>query len=347
MSAPPGVASRDGFVVRTARASARIERRSVAVVVVFLLLLAVVAAATLAVGTYRLSVGQVIEVILGGGEERARAVVLELRLPRLVFAVCGGAMLGLAGAILQSITRNPLGSPDIVGLDAGAYTGATLVLLLAASPTFALTAIGSLVGGFATALVVFVLAYRDGLQGFRLVIVGIAVSAMLTSVTSYLFLIVGQERAIAAAAWGAGSLNALTWEQFPPFALAFAVLVPLALGLSRSLIQLEIGDDAARATGLRVDRLRLRALAITVALSASVTAVAGPVTFVALAAPHLAVRITRGTGPQLVASAVMGALLLAAADFIGQRLLVPAGVVTIAIGGTYLIWLLMREYRRA
>lgn len=334
-------------VLRRGRRSARIDRRALVVSAVLVAVVLVLGVASLAVGTYHLSIGEVVSALTGGGSRRAHTLVVEWRLPRLLFAIGCGIALALAGAVFQSLTRNPLGSPDVIGLDAGSYTGALCVMLVVGSTSYATIALGSIVGGLVTAAAVYLLAYRRGAQGFRLIIVGIAVAAMLSSFNYYLMTRVSTEAAMLVSAWGAGSLSALGWSQLVPFAIVLVVLLPLLALVSRPLGQLELGDDAARAHGIRAERVRLTAVILGVAFAALVTAAAGPIAFIALVAPQIAHRLARTPGPSLVVSALMGAVLLTTADFIAQRVGVATGLVTVTLGGLYLIWLLIREYRRS
>lgn len=278
----------------------------------------------------------------------AQVVVLEWRLPRVVAATVFGAGLGAAGAMFQSLTRNPLASPDIIGFSTGSYTGALIVILLIQG-TYLQLAAGALVAGIITAGVVYGLAWRRGVQGFRLIIVGIGVSAMLGSLNVWLMLRADLEVAMSAAVWGAGSLAGIGWEQAALGSLIILALLLVAASLASPLRQLELGDDAAQATGVRAEPTRLGIMVVGVALTATVTAAAGPIGFVALAAPQIARRLTRSPGVTLAPAASMGALLLVTADVAAQHALpmtLPVGVVTVIVGGGYLIWLLIHEIRR-
>ncbi len=334
-------------VLRRRRASLRIHRRSLLVIVVLAAVLIALTAVSLAVGSITLGLDEVVATLLGGGDRRSHLVVVEWRLPRVLFAIGCGVALAISGAIFQSITRNPLGSPDVIGFDAGSYSGALVVMLAIGSGSYAAIAAGALGGGLVTAAVVYLLSYRRGVQGFRLIIVGIGVGAMLTSLNSYLLITVDVKQAILATAWGAGSLNALGFDQLLPFGLGLLVLIPLVMLVAPSLSQNELGDDASSALGTRVERTRLLSTIVAVALTALVTAAAGPISFIALVAPQIAVRLTRSSGLGLTAAAGVGAVLLVAADFAAQRITVPVGLVTVSLGGCYLIYLLTREYRRS
>jgi iron complex transport system permease protein len=312
---------------------------------------ALLALLILSVGTGEFSIPpkEVVETLLGGGDRSTRFVIETLRLPRALTGILVGAALGAAGAIFQSITRNPLGSPDVVGFVQGASAGAVLEIVVLGGGTFAIAA-GAVVGGVATAVVVYLLAYRGGVQGYRLVLIGIGIAAMLVAVTDYLLTRSTLEEAQAANVWLTGSLNGRGWEHVRPVGAALAILMPATALLARQLRMLELSDDVARALGVPIERSRVALILVAVLLAAIATASAGPVVFVALAAPQIARRLTRASGPGVGCAALMGGVLLLAADYASQRLFgdlqLPVGVVTGVCGGLYLIWLLHREWHR-
>ncbi|MET0355110.1 MULTISPECIES: FecCD family ABC transporter permease [Plantibacter] len=325
----------------------RPARRTLLVCAAALLAIVVAAIAGLALGDYPLTTEEVIGVLTGRVDGLARTVVLDWRLPRVLAAIGFGAALGVSGAIFQTLTRNPLASPDIIGLANGSFTGMLVALLLLGGSWPALMA-GSLLGGLAAAVAIFLLALRQGLSGFRFIVVGIGVSAMLAAFNSWLLLRADLDVALFAAAWGAGTLNTATatvvWPALACLVVLFAVL-PLA---ARPLRQLELGDDVAAATGVRLTRERAILIGLAVALVSAVTAVAGPIAFIALAAPQIARRLTRSPGIPLVATGLVGGVLLLASDLVAQHLIpltVPVGVVTVVVGGLYLTQLLLRERR--
>lgn len=304
--------------------------------------------AALASGDYPLTLDQVVDALLGSADDFAHTVVVEWRMPRALAAVVFGAALGASGAVFQSLTRNPLASPDVVGFSAGAYTGA-LIVMIVVHGTYLEVAAGAFIGGVATAALVYLLAFRRGVQGFRLIIVGIGVSAVLSSVNTWLMLTADLDTALVAAVWGTGSLNGITWQQTGVGSMLVAILLVVTLWMARPLRQLELGDDAAKALGVRVEPARLGLMLLSVALIAVVTAAAGPISFVALAAPQIARRLTRTAGVSVAGSAVLGALLLAASDYLAVHALtamLPVGTITVVIGGAYLVWLLVHEARR-
>lgn len=223
------------------------------------------------------------------------AVVLEWRLPRIFAAGVFAAALATAGALFQTLTRNPLGSPDIIGFSTGAYSGVVFVLVVL-GPGLVSASLGALVGGLLTAVIVYVLAYRDGVLGFRLIIVGIGVTGMLYALNLFMLSRARTEVAMGAAIWGMGSLNLTDWADVVPATIAFVVAVPLVALMARPLRQLELGDDAAAAHGVSVERARLGILGLGIALNALVVAVTGPIAFVALAAPQVAARLAGGSG---------------------------------------------------
>jgi iron complex transport system permease protein len=323
----------------------RVDPRSAIVCAALLALTALVAVVSLGTGDFPLPPGEVVATLIGRGDPASEFIVETLRLPRVLTALLVGGAFGIAGAIFQSVSRNPLGSPDVIGFTVGSVTGATLVILLVDGTTLQI-ALGAVAGGLLTAAVVYLLALRGGVQGYRLVLVGIGISAGLQAVNAALIARATREDAFEAAHWMIGSVNGRGWEHVWPVAATLAVLVPLALALARPMALLELGDDAARALGVHAERSRLALILVAVGLTAVATASTGPIAFVALAAPQIARRLTRSAEPGLVAAAAMGALLLAASDLAAQRLLsvdLPVGVVTAGLGGAYLAWLLTRR----
>ncbi|MFD2758108.1 FecCD family ABC transporter permease [Gulosibacter faecalis] len=339
------------ITTRTRWWSARIRVRWLAVTAALFGLAPVLATASLALGSYGLTLPDVAAVLAGGGERFHRIIVLDWRLPFALAGVVFGALLGMSGAVFQSITRNPLGSPDVIGFDTGAYTAVVVTMLCFGAGGYWVLAFAATAGGLGTALVVYLLARRHGLQGFRLIIVGIAVSALLGSGNAYLVTRADIADAMTVGFWAAGSLSRVTWGALIPTLIFAAAIAVAAAALAPRLRQLELGDEFAATLGVNPGRARLSLIVVGVACSAIVTAAAGPISFVALAAPQLALRLTRSPGVSLLGAAGMGAALLAAAhvaSLIVEQLFapVPVGLITVSIGGAYLAWLLAREHRR-
>lgn len=330
------------------RLSFRLHRHSLLMGLALIALILLIAIISLTSGSYAVPVMDALRALHGEGEDMVRVIVVEWRLPRVLLAILLGAALGMSGAIFQSLTRNPLGSPDIIGFSAGSYTGALIVILLLSGGYYEIAA-GALIGGILTALAVYLLAWRNGLQGFRLIIVGIGISAMLSAFNSWMIKAADLNVAMSAAIWGAGSLNGLGFDQLVPVAVVLLLIIPLTMLLARQMKQLEMGDDAARASGVNATRTRALLMILGVALTATVTAAAGPIGFIALAAPQIARRLTRSAGVALVPSALTGGSLLIIADYAAQHAFstqLPVGIMTVSIGGLYFLALLIREGRK-
>jgi iron complex transport system permease protein len=328
--------------------SLRLRPRALVVGLAGTLLALALAVLAVGAGDYPIAPADVLRVLAGGGSPADRFIVTELRLPRLATALAAGAALGLAGAVFQSQTRNPLGSPDVLGVTSGAATGALTVVVVDGGS--AALAGAAAAGGLATGLLLYALAGRHGVGGHRLVLVGIGVTAVLTGVNGWLLTRAPLMDAARAALWITGSLDGRGWANALPVLGALAVLLPaVLLARAPALRLLEMGDDSAAGLGVPVRRVRTAALGSAVLLVsvAAAAARAGPVSFLALTAPHLARRLTRAPGPNLLPSAVVGAALLLAADQLAQHAVagrqLPVGVVTGVLGGGYLAWLLAGE----
>lgn len=301
---------------------------------------------TISGGDYPISAIEVLRTIAGGGTPVQDFVVNELRLPRVVTALLVGAALALAGALFQSLVRNPLCSPDVLGVTQGATTGVLVVVVVAGGGLA--PAGGAMLGGLGTGVVIYALAWRGGVPGHRLVVIGIGIAAVLTGVNGYLLTRAGLMEATEVVLWLTGSLDGRGWENVLPLLIAMVVLVPAVLaGCGRALSLMDMGDDVANGLGIRIGGLRPILLAAAALLASLAAAAAGPVSFVALTAPQVARRLTASPGPNLLASMSAGAALLVCADWAAQRLFdehrLPVGVVTGVIGGVYLVWLLAVE----
>jgi iron complex transport system permease protein len=325
-------------------------RQNLAVPAAMALALVALLVVSLGSGEVSISPPEVVRTLFGGGDHATRFLIHELRLPLAVTAVLVGAALGASGAIFQSVTRNPLGSPDVLGFLQGASVGAVLEIVLFDGGSAAV-AVAAVLGGLVAAITVYVLAYGEGgARDYRLILVGIGIAAMLVAITHYLLSRTTLEEASAAQIWLVGSLGGRSWDDVGPAAPALAVLLPAALALGRAMRALELGDDAATALGVAPERMRVAAMAVAVGLCAIGTAAAGPIVFVALAAPQITRRLTRASGPGIGCAALGGATLLVGADLLGRLLFpsreLPVGIVTGVLGGIYLLALLAREWRR-
>ncbi|MGO2542094.1 FecCD family ABC transporter permease [Specibacter sp. AOP5-B1-6] len=309
---------------------------------------AILGVVALQTGTIAFSFSEVLGAAFGFSDDpKAAMVVHRIRLPRTLTAIGVGLALGAAGATFQSISRNALGSPDIIGFTTGAASGAVAqIMLFNAGP--AATALAAIIGGLATAAAVYLLSVRGGVSGgYRLILVGIGIGALLGAVNTLLLVKGNEDLAAQAQMWLSGSLAARSWDHAVPVMIAVLLLLPILLGQGRSLALLEMGDDVARALGVRVEASRLISMTSAVGLTAVATAAVGPIAFVALAAPQLAARLTRSVQVPLATGALMGAALMVACDLFTQRLPlsvhVPIGLMTGLVGGCYLLWLVARS----
>ena len=357
-TAPTRTAARRARPSRTVRVgafSATYRRRDLVVPVLVAVALVLVSAVSLGRGDYPISTIDVLRTLVGLGEQTDRFIVLELRAPRIVVAVLVGIALGISGALVQTFARNPLASPDVLGVTGGASIGAVAVLVVGGgSLSGAVSSVGlpgaALAGGLLMAFLVFGLAWRKGIDGYRLVLVGIGLSAMAQAVIRYLLTRSDIQQAAAANVWITGSLNGRDWEQAVPLALSLVVLLPAALALGRTLRVLQFGDETATALGIRVPLAQAVTVVVAVALAAVAVAAAGPIQFVALVVPQIAVRLTGGSRPPVLTSGLLGALLLVVSDLLARTVLpdsFPVGVVTSVLGAPYLLWLLVRGRRRS
>lgn len=340
-----------GPVLRIGRCALLVRPRALLVPAVLLALAAVLGLWTMTLGRIELPAAQVFAILTGRGDGGiGDQVVLGIRLPRLLTATFVGAALGISGAIFQSVSRNALGSPDIIGFTTGAATGALLRIVLF-GPGSLEVAMSAVAGGLGTALAVYLLSARDGsVGGYRLILVGLGVGSVLAAVNGLLLVKGNLDNAITANLWLAGSLAARSWVHAGPVMAGTLLLLPVVLVLARPLATIEMGDDVARQLGVAVERVRLAMLFCAVVLAALATGAAGPIAFVALAAPQLASRLAGGKGLHIMGAAAMGACLLVAADLLTQalpaRLTLPIGRTTGIVGGLYLLWLLSRPQRR-
>jgi iron complex transport system permease protein len=330
-----------------------VKSRTVALSILFAALALAVALVSLSVGTTKLPVAEVVEVLLGGGRRGTRLVVLELRLPRVATGLLVGIAFAVSGALLQTLSRNPLASPDIVGVNSGASAGAVAVIVLAGTGSGNISGVAAkagiplaaVIGGLVATLVVGALSVQRGVvDAGRVVLIGVGVAAAIGDVND----------AGRAAAWLAGSLNSRAWSDAVPVTAAVLLLLPVAMMFNRDLSALVLGDDVASSLGVRVARIRLALLIIATVLAAMATAGAGPIAFVALVAPQIAQRLTRMERPPLLTTAMLGALFVVLADLLARNGLqwlqigpyeLPVGVVTAAAGAPYLLHLIGRQQK--
>nr|WP_245579947.1 iron chelate uptake ABC transporter family permease subunit [Brevibacterium album] len=293
---------------------------------------------------------EVVRVLAGEEVPGASFTVGVLRLPRALVGLLAGAAFGMAGITFQTMLRNPLASPDIIGISSGASAAAVFSIVMLSLSGTAVSIIAT-VAALATAGLIYLLSFRGGLSGTRLILIGIGISAMLHSLVSYVLARAAQWDLQTAMRWLNGNLSNASMEQAAPLALAVAVCAVGLVSLSGNLDTLRLGEETAAALGVRVERTRLLLIFLAVVLLAFATAAAGPISFVAFLAGPISVRLlgrAASAGSPLIPAALVGALLVLAADFIGQFAFgtrYPVGVVTGVLGAPYLIFLLIRQTR--
>ena len=331
-------------VVR-ARAAARARPRHVGIGLAAATLL--VFCVSISVGDYPIGLLDVVPALLGAGDPASVVVAQDLRLPRALNGLLVGAVLGLSGAVFQAVARNPLASPDILGVLFGSAVVAVLIITTVGASFVGLYA-GALVGAIGMGALVYVLAFRRGVSPYRFVLVGMSLGLMASSMTFVLITRTDLYSAAQATVWLTGSLNSTGWETVAPTGAIALVLAPLTIVLGPRLRALQLGDDVGRGLGVEVERSRLALLMAAMGLAGAGTAAAGPVAFVAFMAAPIARRVTRAP-VTLVPAALTGALLVLGADLLGRRLFAPAeipvGVITGIAGAPYLLWLLARVNR--
>jgi len=329
------------------RIAVRMSRAGSLIAVISWLAAVFVAAISLTLGEFPIAVGDVPAILAGGGTLIERDIVVGDRLPRVLTGLGVGAAFALSGAILQRIATNPLVSPDVIGINSGAALGALIVLTVMGGSGTTLV-LGALIGALVTAAAILLIAYKRGLHGFRLVLVGIGVASVLTSAISYLLTRADTHEAMTAAVWLTGSLANRSTLHVAVIGVTLLVAVPAVAVLARHLQLLELGDDLARTLGTRqVHRVALVLVAVT--LAAMATAAAGPIGFVALVAPQIARRLLAERHTGLAPSAAIGALLVVGADLAARILFapmaMPVGILTAIVGAPVLLWLLARANR--
>ncbi|KQV07880.1 FecCD family ABC transporter permease [Leifsonia sp. Root112D2] len=338
-----------GGVVRVGRrVSIRVRRGALVIAGLLIVAIVLVAALTLTLGELGIAPGDLVPTIFGAGTGRDEIVFGAFRGPRLAVAVLVGAAYGVSGTLFQTVTRNPLGSPDVIGLTSGAAAGAAAFGLLWTG--ILPMPVGALLGACAAMALVWLGTGRGFSSPARMLLIGIGVSAVSLAFVQYVIARAGLEQATLLAAYLNGSLSSRSWSDAAIIGVSVVVLLPLALLLTRRLQLMEMGDEQADALGARSAVTRGLAILLAILLATAAVSVAGPIAFIALTAPQIARRLARTAGPHIVLSALMGAFLLALADLVTQQspfvVQLPVGIVTAAIGGIYLGYLLVAEWKK-
>ena len=320
------------------RRSVLITPRHVIVGFILLALSLAVAVVSLRLGKFPVTAQEVIDALQGQGRKIVQVVVVKWKLPRIVLGLVAGLALGVAGALFQTITRNPLGSPDLIGFSTGAQTGILVSILLLPGSMLS-ASLASFIGGAAVGTVTYLVSLRGGFTGLRFILVGIAISSMLVSVNRWLLVRVDDDEGLGALKAITGTLGAARWPVVAPTCLAIGVTVTLILLASRHLQVLSLGEQVATILGSPTRRASAVLILLGTVLVAVVTMAAGPIGFVALVAPHLARLLTGSPQSPLLVSGLTGSLLMVGADLLSQLVLesMPVSVVTNAVGGLYLM----------
>ena len=333
--------------IRLSAVSVRVRSRVVTVALGLLVATFLLLCLGMTIGDVPMALSDVLSGLFNRGDTGNGYIVQELRLPRALTGLLAGLAFGASGAVFQTITRNPLASPDMIGINAGAATAVVAGIAFGFGDGLGTTTLG-LLGGLLSGLIVYVLAWRRGTTGYRILLVGIGISAMCTSLTDYLLSKAQITEAQASMGWLVGNLANRGWENVVPLSAACVILFPLVLGLSRWMGTLQLGDDVAAGLGTPVQPARLGLLLAGAGLVAFATASAGPIAFVALTAPQIAQRLARVSSPPVVTSALGGGVLVLGSDILARVITptgLPVGIVTGALGAPVLLWLLVRANR--
>lgn len=322
-------------------------RRRRNIILTLVLLLACGFALTLMLGQSFTPPGDALRVVLGQEVQGASFTIGQLRLPRAVMSILVGMSFGLGGVVFQIMLRNPLASPDIIGVSSGASAAAVfgIVVLSLDGPAVSVFAV---LAGLAVAILVYGLSFKNGVAGTRLILVGIGVSAMIDSFIAYILSRAASWDLQEAMRWLTGSLNGVQLSQALPLLVSLMLFGGVLLSRGRDLDALRMGDDTAAALGIRVGVTRILVIVTAVGMIAVATAAAGPIAFVAFLSGPLAARMVGPNGSILLPAALVGAALVLMGDYIGQFILpsrYPVGVVTGALGAPYLIYLIVRVNR--
>ncbi len=330
--------------VQLGRLAFRVNIRVLLLIGISALALVALAAWALTLGSFRLPLADVLGALTGSGTDDANFIVLDLRLPRVLVALMIGPMLAMSGAIFQGLVRNPLVSPDIIGINAGAALFAVFWIVTGRSLQW--LPIVAFIGAVVAAMSIYILSWQGNISAARLILVGIGMNAVFSAGTSLLIIRADINDASRAVLWQAGSVYASTWSDVRVLLTTLIILVPSGIGLMWALRVVQLGDMTARSVGMPLERTRLALILVGCGFSAVAVSIAGPIGFVALMIPHLA-RMIAGPigGGVLVFAGILGALLVLGSDMIGQHALpvtLPVGVITAALGAPYFLFLLYR-----
>lgn len=330
-----------------AESARKIRLRTIIIISSLCALLAIIFLLSLLIGSYPLSASQILPALQGELGETSRLVLTESRLPRVLIAILVGICFAMAGAIFQTLMRNPLASPDVIGFSAGAGTGALVCLMFNASQWLIPSAI---LGGLITTTLVVALAWKSGISTYRLILVGIGMNFILVSLLDLMLSRIDLNQAVEMSKWLAGTLNNTSWNDVYLLFFALILLMPIAYWLQFTLDRLSLGKDLAIALGVRITPANLALITTAVMLTAFAVTVAGPLPFVAFVSGPIARSLLKNNDSVLFSAALVGALVTLLSDscarYLGTIVNIPTGVFTAFIGAPYLLWLLIQQIRR-
>lgn len=324
------------------------KRRYIAITSLLACIALLLCGTMLMLGNTIYPVRDVVRVLLGHDVDGANFAIGTIRLPRMLAGAFAGFAFGVGGYVFQTMLRNPLANPNVIGITAGSSAAAVFcIVVLQASNT--VISIASVIGGLATVLIIYVLAKGASFSIGRLILIGIGIQAMLNAFISYLMLLANTHDIPTALRWLSGSLNGMKLESTYPLIIAVIIMTPLLLYFSKRLSMLELGEQAATSLGVDTNRTRIVLIVGAVIILALATATTGPIAFVAFLAGPIAQRLVGSNFSNVLPAGLIGIILVLAADLIGQfafSVRYPVGVITGIIGAPYLIYLLIRINRK-
>lgn len=299
-------------------------------------------------GNTNYSLDVVIRVLRGENIQGANFAIATLRLPRMLSGLLVGIAFGIAGNTFQTMLRNPLASPDIIGVTSGSSVAAVFCILVLGLSGPAVSII-SVISGLLVSMLIYLLSKDISFSGSRLILIGIGIQAMLQAAISFLLLKASQYDVPGAMRWLSGSLNGMTMKGIPTLFIVVMVFGIISLLFTKYLQVLELGDEFATTLGIRLNLVRIILILSTVFLIAFATSTTGPIAFVAFLAGPIASKIVGRGSSNVLASGLVGALLVLSSDMIGQYVFstrFPVGVITGILGAPYMLFLLICINRR-
>ncbi|MBW7458759.1 FecCD family ABC transporter permease [Paenibacillus sepulcri] len=322
--------------------------KSMAILAALSLLAAVLSLVCLSIGGVHVPIKEVFFSLIGSNAESSDLIVMQLRLPRIVAALLIGAALAVSGALLQGVIRNPLASPDLLGVTGGASVAVVAFMTLFTGYSIHLVPVIAIAGAYITVAINYGLAWKRGVSPFRLVLIGIGISTAMSAMTMFLLISGPAYLAAQVLNWMTGSIYGTNWSYVEALWPWIAVFIPLSLLFAKELNIQALGEEAAVGLGSRLQLSRMLLLFYSVALAGAAVGVAGTISFIGLLAPHIARRLAGSSYTIVIpVSALLGAIILLLADLAGRMLFqpldIPAGVFTAGVGAPFFMYLLFKR----